>query len=304
VRYFPAILALTTLPALFAQAPPAPPPADPNKVILTIGAEKLTAADYDAVVNSLPQQYQAMARGPGKRAFAEQLIQLKVLAAQAEKQKLDQSPEVQKQLAFQKQDLLARVMFQSIQDNVKVDDTVVQQFYDAHKNEYEVVKARHILIRVKGAASPATPGKPELTDEEAKAKAEEVRKRIIGGEDFATVAKAESDDKGSAAMGGDLPEFKRGMMVPQFEQAAFSAKVGDISEPVKSPFGYHIIQVQSHSTKPLAEVKADIAGKLKPDLARKAVESMRAGTQVTMDDAFFGPAAPPALPAQHPPVPK
>jgi peptidyl-prolyl cis-trans isomerase C len=300
VRYFAAILAITALPALFAQAPAAPPPADPNKVVLTIGTEKLTAADYDAVVSSLPQQYQAMARGPGKRAFAEQLIQLKILAAQAEKQKLDQSPEVQKQIAFQKQDLLARVMFQSIQDNVKVDDTVVQQFYDAHKNEYEVVKARHILIRVKGAASPVTPGKPELTDEEAKAKAEEVRKRIVGGEDFATVAKAESDDKGSAAMGGDLPEFKRGMMVPQFEQAAFSAKVGDVGEPVKSSFGYHIIQVQSHTTKPLAEVKADIEGKLKPDLARKAVEAMRAGTQVTMDDAFFGPATPPAQPVLRP----
>jgi len=159
VRYFPALLAFTALPTLFAQAPAAPP-ADPNKVVLTIGAEKLTAADYDAVVNSLPQQYQAMARGPGKRAFAEQLIQLKILAAQAEKQKLDQFPEIQKQIAFQKQDLLARVMFQSIQDSVKVDDAAVQKYYDDHKNEYEVVKARHILIRVKGANSPATPGKP------------------------------------------------------------------------------------------------------------------------------------------------
>ncbi len=148
----------------------------------------------------------------------------------------------------------------------------VQAYYDAHKADYETLTARHILIRVKGAPMPATPGKPELSDDEAKAKAEAIRKRIIGGEDFAKVAKEESDDTSSGEKGGDLGEFKTGMMVPPFETAAFAQKVGDVGVPVQTPFGYHIIQVETHKVKSLAEVKDQILAQLKPNAARKEVE--------------------------------
>ena len=188
-------------------------------------------------------------------------------------------------------------MFQNLQDKVKVDDAAIQKAYDEHKADYEMVKARHILIRVKDAPMPAPAGKPELSDADALAKAQAIRKRVAGGEDFAKVAMAESDDTGSGQQGGDLGEFKKGMMVPPFEQAAFAAKVGDITEPVKSPFGYHIIKVEGHTTKTLADVKDDISAKLKPDVARQTVEAMRKNGKVTIDDAFFGPAAPEAPPA-------
>ena len=273
---------------------------DPNKVVLTIGDEKITAAEYEEIVSGIPQQYQAAARGQGKRQFAEQLVQLKLLAAQAQKQKLDQDPKVQREIAFNKENLLASVMFQNMQENTKVSDSDLELYYNAHKGEYEEVKARHILIRTKGAPMQAPPGKPELSDEEALAKAKAVRARVAGGEDFATVAKAESDDTGSAAQGGELGAFKKGMMVPPFEKAAFDAKVGEITEPVKSPFGYHVILVESHTTKPFPEVKADIEKKLRPELARVAVENLRKGANVQIDDSFFGPApgAPkPAAPA-------
>ncbi len=292
-----ALLAFIAIPLLAQTSVPGKP--DPNKVVLTIGDEKITAADYDELVKSLPPQYQQYANGPGKRAFAEQIIQLKLLSADAEKQKLDQDPKVKAQLAFSRQNALAALMFQNIQDNVKIDDDAIQKYYDAHKNDYETVKASHILIRVKGAPMPAVAGKPELTDEEALAKAKAIRARVVGGEDFATVARAESDDAGSGAKGGDLGEFKRGMMVPPFEAAAFAAKVGEITEPVKSPFGYHIIKVEAHTTKTLAESKADIVTKLKPEMARQAVEGLRKAAKVDIDDSFFGPAtaAPTVLPA-------
>jgi peptidyl-prolyl cis-trans isomerase C len=315
VKFRIAILALSSLssvPAMFAQLPAPPkglgvptavpsaaPPAaaaapaaatDPAKVVLTIGTEKITAAQYDELVNSLPAQYQTYARGPGKRAFAEQLAQVKVLSQEAEKRKLDQDPKIKDNLAFQRQNLLAQAMFLSLQDGLKIDDAAIEKYYNEHKNEYEALKGRHILIRVKGAPMQAVPGKPELTDEEALAKAQEIRKRLVGGEDFAKVAAAESDDTGSGAQGGDLGEFRRGMMVPPFEEAAFAAKVGEISQPVKTPFGYHLIQVQAHTTKSVAEVKPDIEKKIRPDLAKSAVESMRKNTAVQLDDAFFGPA--------------
>jgi len=329
VKFSTALVAFFVIPAAFAQttsmpvapakgaaqtpaaAPQAPagapsgaPPSlmDPNRVVLTIGEIKLTAADYERLVSALPQQYQAYAKGPGRRAFAENLVQMKLLSNEAIKENLDKQPQVQDQLKFQRDDLLARTMFMHYQETAKVDDAAVQQYYQSHTHDFESVKASHILIRVKGAPMPAAAGKTELTDEEALAKAQAIRKRVVGGEDFATVAKAESDDTGSAQNGGSLGEFHRGQMVPPFEQAAFAMKPGDISEPVKTPFGYHIIKVEAHETRPLAEVKPEIEKKLRPEIARKQLEALRTSTTVQFDDAYFGPApaapgasAPPAL---------
>jgi hypothetical protein len=282
-------------------APAAEAPVDPKKVILTIGATTITAEQYNHLVDALPQQYQAFARGAGKRQFAENLVQLTLLAAEADKKGLDKDPLIAEQLAVNRKDILARAMFDQIQKDLKVDDSLIQVYYDAHKNEYESVKAKHILIRVKGAPMPGAEGKPELTEEQALAKATEVRKKLVGGGDFAALAKTESDDTGSAQQGGDLGEFRRGMMVPPFEQAAFALKVGEISEPVKSPFGYHIIVVTEHKLKTLPEMRADIEKAIRPEMGRKAVEEMRNKSKVNIDDSFFGP-APAAEPAPGTPA--
>jgi peptidyl-prolyl cis-trans isomerase C len=283
---------MAQVPGAPSAAPAAPP--EPNKVVLTIGNEKITEAQYDDMVNAIPQQYQAYARGPGKRAFAEQIVQVKLLSQAAEKKKLDQEPKVKDELEFQRQNLLAQAMFLSLQQDVKVDDAAVQKYYNEHKQEYETLKARHILIRVKGAPMQAVPGKPELSDDEALAKAKEIRVKLVAGGDFAALARTESDDTGSGANGGDLGEFRKGMMVPPFEDAAFAAKVGEVTQPVKTPFGYHLIQVQEHVTKSMAEARPDIEKKLRPELARAEVDSLRSGATVTMDDSYFGPAAPAA----------
>lgn len=284
----------------------APPPTDPNTVIITVGEHKITAGQFMEYIKALPVQYQDTARGAGRRDFAKNLIELDVLSDEALKQGLDKQPDVKLQMEFQRDNMLAQAMFMNLQQQATVSDAQIQAYYDAHKADYEIVKARHILIRIKGAPMPGVPGKPELTDEEAKAKAESIRKRILAGEDFAKIAKSESDDTSSGENGGELGEFRHGMMVPPFEQAAFALKVGDTSEPVQSPFGYHIIQVQSHTSKSLADVKADIANQLKPNAARDAVEGLTAKVKVEMNDAFFGPdpAAKPAAPATPAPAAK
>jgi peptidyl-prolyl cis-trans isomerase C len=314
VKFCTAFLPLLATCALFAQSTPTPrtpgtavpapasaaSPVDPGKVVLTIGTTKITAGEYNSLVDALPPQYQSYARGAGRRQFAENLVQLKLLSEEAVKRNLDKTPKVQEQLAFQRQDLLARAMFDHLQQDTKIDDAAIQAYYDAHKTDYESVKARHILIRVKGAPMPAAQGKPELTEEEALAKAQDIRKKLQAGGDFAALAKADSDDTGSGAQGGELGEFHRGMMVPPFEQSAFSLKPGETSDPVKSPFGYHIIQVEEHRVKPLAEVKPEIEKALRPEVARKEITAMRDKTNVEIDDAFFGPATPPAAPVPGP----
>jgi parvulin-like peptidyl-prolyl isomerase len=130
----------------------------------------------------------------------------------------------------------------------------------------------------------------------------DLRAKIVAGADFAAVAKESSDDTGSGANGGDLGSFGRGQMVPEFDKEAFLLPVGELSQPVKSPFGYHLIKVESHVTKSLDEAKPDIEKKLRPEIARNEVEQLRKSATVLMDDGFFGP-APAALPGRLGAVP-
>jgi peptidyl-prolyl cis-trans isomerase D len=137
----------------------------------------------------------------------------------------------------------------------KVSPTEVEAYYTAHQTDYQVpeqARSRHILIKFPGGAA--------KTDAEAKAKAEALLKQIQGGADFADLAKKNSEDPGSGAQGGELGFARRGTMVPEFDTAIFTQKIGDTSL-VKSQFGYHIIQVeerQTAHTQPLSEVQPTI----------------------------------------------
>ena len=275
-------------------SPTAAAPVPPDKVVLTVGEQRMTAAEFDQIVDTLPEQVRAAARGPNKRQFAEQLVRIKILSQEAHKRKLDETPTFQQQIELQKDNLLANALFTDMTANVKVDEATERQYYEQHKSEFETVHARHILIRMKGSPLTQRAGKAELTEEEALAKAQDLRKKLLADGDFAAIAKAESDDSTSGANGGDLGSFKHAQMVAEFDQAAFSLPVGQVSEPVKTRYGYHLIKVEQHST--FEEVKSDVEKKMRPELARSAVENLRRQTPVTLDDAFFGPTpVPPQL---------
>lgn len=261
-----------------------------GKVVLTIGTEKITDKQFDSFVDALPDQIKAQAKGPMKRQIAEQMVRVRLLSAEAKKRGIDKEPGFVAKAAFQYDNLLAGELFADMQKEVKSDDAALQKYFNAHKQELEFVQARHILIRYKGSAVPMREGQKELTEEESLAKATELRKKIMAGEDFAKLAKAESDDVGSGNVGGDLGNFKRGQMVPAFEQAAFSAKLNEVTEPVKTQFGYHIIKVEKRAD--FNELKPDLEKRVKPDAAREHVEDFRKKATVVFDDAFFGPESP------------
>jgi peptidyl-prolyl cis-trans isomerase D len=147
----------------------------------------------------------------------------------------------------------------------------IQQYFTAHQSEYSVpeqARSRHILIKL-------APGADPKADAEAKAKADGLLKQIQGGANFADLAKKNSDDPGSKDTGGELPFARRGTMVPEFDTALFSQKIGDI-KIVKSQFGYHIVQVeerQAAHAESLAEVLPTIQATLIREKAAQAEAS-------------------------------
>lgn len=126
-----------------------------------------------------------------------------------------------------------------VRSQLTVPDAQLRAEYEKNKESYksgEAVRAQHILIKVDEAAGPEA-------DTAAKARAESLYQQIRGGADFAALAREHSGDPGSAVRGGDLGFFEKGQMVAEFENAAFSLPAGQVSQPVRTSFGYHLIRV-------------------------------------------------------------
>jgi peptidyl-prolyl cis-trans isomerase D len=140
---------------------------------------------------------------------------------------------------------------------VKVDDAALEAYYQANEKLYTVAEQRsanHILVQVRKDASPEE-------DAAAKAKLETLRALVAGGTAFEEVAKANSDDVGSRAEGGDTGLFPRGVMAPAFEDAVFALTPGQLSEPVRTDFGWHLIrlrEIKPGGTKPFAEARREV----------------------------------------------
>ncbi len=160
----------------------------------------------------------------------------------------------------------------------QIADAQVQQYYTQHLKDYQVAdqaRVRHILIAVpRGADAKA--------DAVAKAKADDLAKQLRNGGNFAELAKKNSDDPGSKTQGGELGFLQHGVTVPEFDKTAFAQSPGQISDPVKTQFGYHIIQTeekQTAHTKPLDEVKGTIMATLTRDKESQAAQSFAQALQ-------------------------
>jgi peptidyl-prolyl cis-trans isomerase C len=176
------------------------------------------------------QMQQLLQRFPSQEALEQALIAQNLTMDSVKK-------DVESQLLRQ------QLVKKEILDKVNVSAGDVQTFYDKNKDKYveeDQVRARHILIKVPQEVNPED-------DAKLKGKADDTLKRARQGEDFATLATATSDD-GSKENGGDLGFFPRGRMVAPFEEAAFALQPGQMSEVVRTQFGYHIIKVEERKT--------------------------------------------------------
>jgi peptidyl-prolyl cis-trans isomerase C len=278
-----------------APATPPPPPPEPlanvppDQVVLTVGDEKFTARDFLQILSILPEQARAQtSSAQGRRQFVENLIRVKVLAQEGRRRKLDQTPKFQTQLALQREEFLANTTYGMLQEGASVTEEMAKEYYNQHKAEFDTVRASHILIRFKGSPVPMKPGQKDLTEEQALAKANGILKELNAGGDFSAIARRDSDDGGSGAYGGDLGTFSRGRMVPSFEEVAFKQPIGQLSQPVKTSFGYHIIKVIARDLKTYEQAKADIEKKLRPEAAMRTMDSIRKSTNVVIAPELAG----------------
>ena len=168
-----------------------------------------------------------------------------------------------------------------VRETIQVPDADVEAFYTQNKAQYTTegrVRASHILLKTEGKDEAAVKSRAEALLAQAKA----------AGADFAALAKANSEDEGSAVNGGDLNFFGRGQMVPEFEQAAFAMKAGEISNLVKTTFGFHIIKVvesQPETSRPIAEVKSELVDQLKWQKAQQVAEQQAKAMEASIKSA-------------------
>ncbi len=177
-----------------------------------------------------------------------------------------------------------------------VTDADAKSFYESNLKEFEqpeTVKASHILFMVDADAAPDVLKQKEEAAQKAAARAK-------GGEDFTTLAKELSEEPGAKESGGDLGFFPKDRMVPEFANAAFAANLNDISEPVKTQFGWHVIKVtdkKAAGTVPFDEVNNQITSYLKSTRQREAVQKVMKDLKDSAKVQTFLPAVDPAAPA-------
>jgi EpsD family peptidyl-prolyl cis-trans isomerase len=200
-------------------------------VVLKVNDKVYTTGDLEREIiqefRRAPREMQQYLSGKeGQKQYLDRLVRRELLVQEAERQKIGDRPEVADQVAALRRDLMLRALLQDeVGAKVKVEDKEVQDYFAAHPEEFsgDQVRVRHILVR---------------TEEEAKYALDRAKK-----ERFEALAKELSKDNATAGNGGDLGYLRREQVFPDFAQAAFDLKPGEVGGPVKTPFGYHIIKL-------------------------------------------------------------
>ena len=213
-----------------------------NKVLATVNGRQITENDIQEAIKRFPKEQQAyLATEQGKKQLLEQLISFEVFYNYGKEMEYDKTKEYTTAIEIMERDALTQFSVNKVISQAELTDKEVEDYYNANKANFvvgEMISAKHILVD---------------TEELAKEVAEEIK----NGMTFSDAATKYSTCP-SKAQGGNLGKFGKGQMVPEFEEAAFNLEIGKVSEPVKTQFGYHLIQVeekQEATEKSFDEVK-------------------------------------------------
>ena len=237
-------------------------------VVAQINGVDIKQSDLDFAASEVGAQLANFPPADRRRMLVQFVMENELMAEAAAKAGLDSGQSFEDRLKYHRRRALRDAYFDKSVRNA-VPDEEAKKVYDAKvagMKPEEEIHARHILV---------------ATEAEAK----EVKERLQKGEDFATVAKEKSKDP--SAEGGDLGFFSRGQMLKPFEDAAFALKEGEISDPVQTQFGWHIIKVEEKRTRPLPtfdQVKDTIISQLSAQKAKQTIKELHDAAKIEIVD--------------------
>ena len=290
------VLAAALALALAAVGPVAAQDKDP--VVAKVNGVEIHQSDL-AVAEEEAGQLPPMTPDAKKDYLVQFMADMILVSKAAEAEKLADSPDFKRHMEVARRKLLMAELLQSVGKKALTDEAMHKVYDDAVKQmgEQKEVRARHILIR-------AAPG-DEKAGKAAEDKIKATIARLKKGEDFEKVAKEVTEDPSGKANGGDLGYFTKDQMVPEFAEAAFKLNKGDISEPVKTQFGWHVIKVEDSRVKPpptFDEVKPQIENYVTRKAQAELVQKLRAEAKIEKLYTV-APPAPPAAPSAPPAAP-
>jgi peptidyl-prolyl cis-trans isomerase C len=241
-----------------------------EKVVAKVNGKTITEADMQLAEAEIGNELGSIPPEARRRVILEYVIENQLFADAAEAAKLGSGAAFEERMNYWRRRALREYYFEAELKN-SVSDADAKKFYDQQVGSakaQEEVRARHILV-----------------DNEALAK--ELQARIAKGEDFVALAKEHSKDPGSKDDGGDLGYFSKGQMVPVFEETAFALKPGEVSAPVKSQFGWHIVKVEDRRQRgapPFDSIKDRIIASMIHRKAQQVAADLRAKAQLEYVD--------------------
>lgn len=259
-----AIAAMLGAAPAFAQEAPSP-----DAVIATVGGEAITEADLVFAAEDLAAELQSIPAAERRAFLLTVLIDMKVMANAAREAGLDQTDIFARRLEYLEERSLRRAYFSDVIE-AGVTDEAIQAAYDEVVADFEPqpeVRARHILV-------------PTIEE------AQSIRAEIEGGRSFEDAASEYGTD-GTKATGGDLGYFTSGMMVQPFEEAAFALEVGQLSEPIQTQFGYHLIKLEDRrvtSAPALEGVRGQVAQQVLYETFARVVGELKDNAEIEITD--------------------
>ncbi|MEL7465500.1 MAG: peptidylprolyl isomerase [Pseudomonadota bacterium] len=247
------------------QTDAAPVPATAETILASVNGEEITLGDLIALRAQLPAQYQSIPDAVLYSGLLAQIVDQTMLRQAAEKAGMDQLKSIQRGLKFQRMSYLAEFYTRERLNEQINEETLAAEYKKRYidAEERTVINASHILVE---------------TEEEAKEIAELARAE---GADFANLAKERSTGP-SGPNGGDLGWFERGQMVPPFDVAVFSMEPGQISDPVETQFGWHVIRL-NQDYPPLEQVREELIGEMTGELTQNVIEALRAESEIVVE---------------------
>ncbi|MBI1748921.1 MAG: peptidylprolyl isomerase [Acidobacteria bacterium] len=274
-----------TGPSVASTDPAAAARKNEDPVVLSIGGRQLKASELEKRIDALPINLRSFYKNQGKRQFVDELVRMDLLTGEAIRRKLENDPEVQSQLEMARSSILAAAAMRAVEKEIQVSDEAARSFYAAHSAEFEEVRLRQILVRSSKSLPDGSTTTNSMSPDEARSKAEGLRKQILSGADFAELAQKNSDDLASARNGGDLGFVRRGMNVPPFEKVAFALKPGQVSEVVETPFGFHVVKMEAVRT--FEEVKSQVISRLQQINGKEKLAELVKQLNPVINEAYF-----------------